>query len=356
MTPSFFHEGVHRYHAALTGKPDRVPVFAQMHEFVLHELKIAPNKFYTSPELLVKGSLEVMETYGIDVPVLDYDVYNIEAEALGQAVVHSGSGMPDVDRSRPLVRDRSDLKKIHTPDFEKDGRFATILEMNRLFREMTGGLDGSPGFCAPFSLAATLRGIEQLLTDMYVDPEFARDLFDRVTNDVLIPWIEQLKKVCPETTGICGSDAWASLPIVNLDIIKNWILPEIKRLQKQCGSGVYVPNWVGESYLKKPAELLDLKLQACPGFVEGQDPDVKLLGPSFYKTYAEGRGVPLIIGIGAAFLAQSKPEEIRARIRQYIELAGKGGRLILYLCNLGATTPPENVKTAVKAIQDYGVY
>ncbi len=155
----------------------------------------------------------------------------------------------------------------------------------------------------------------------YAVISLARELFDRVTNDVLIPWIEQLKKVCPEATGVCGNDAWASLPIVNLDIIKNWILPQIKRLQEECGSGVYVPNWVGESYLKKPAELLDLKLQACPGFVEGQDPDVELLGPSFYKSYAERRGLPLVIGIGAAFLAQSKPEEIRARIQQYIELA-----------------------------------
>ena len=246
MTVSFFHEGVHRYHAALTGKPDRVPVFAQMHEFVWHELKLAPNQFYTSPERLVKGSLEVMETYGIDVPVLDYDVYNIEAEALGKDVIHSGSGMPDVDRTKPLIRDRSDLKKIRTPDFEKDGRFPAVLEMNRLFREMTGGLESTPCFSAPFSLAATIRGIEPLLTDMYVDPAFARELFDRVTNEVLIPWIWQLKKVCPEAGGICGSDAWASIPIVNPDIIKTWILPQIKHLREQCGSGVYVPNWVGE--------------------------------------------------------------------------------------------------------------
>jgi len=356
MTPSFFHEGYHRYSAALAGKPDRVPVLAQMHEFVLHELKIAPNEFYGSAELLVKGSLEVMKTYGIDVPVLDYDVYNIEAEALGQEIIHSDTGMPDVDRSKPLIRDRGDLKKIRTPDFEKDGRFSTVLEMNHHFRDITGGLESTPGFCAPFSLAANIRGIEQLLIDMYVDPEFAKDLFARLTDDVLVPWILTLQKTCPEAKGVCGSDAFASIPIVNLDIIKNWILPYIKRLQEQCGPGVYVPNWVGESHLKDPTELLDLKLQACPGFVEGQDPDVALLGPSFYKSYANRRGLPLTLGIGAAFMDQSGPGEIRKRIQHYIEVGGKGGRLVLYLCNLGATTPPENVRAAIQAIQEYGVY
>ncbi len=117
-----------------------------------------------------------------------------------------------------------------------------------------------------------------------------------------------------------------------------------------------MPNWVGESYLKNPAELLDLKLQACPGFIEGQDPDVELLGPSFYKTVANKRNVPLVLGIGAAFLAQSMPGKIRSRIQHYIEVGGKGGGLVLYLCNLGATTPPENVRAAVEAIQEFGVY
>ena len=123
MIASIFQEGSRRYSAAMRGMPDRVPVFAQMHEFALNELKVSPKKFYVTPELLIKGSLDIMEAYGIDVAVLDYDVYNIEAEALGQAMIYSDMGMPDVDRTKPLIRDKNDLKKIRTPDFEKNGRF-----------------------------------------------------------------------------------------------------------------------------------------------------------------------------------------------------------------------------------------
>ena len=356
QTASFFQQGYQRYRSALSGIPDRVPVYAQLHEFALNELKVSPKKFYTTPELLVSGSLEVMQTYGIDVAVLDYDVYNIEAEALGQEIIFSDDFMPDVDRAKPLIREKSDLKKIRTPDFEKDGRFPVVLEMNRLFQEQTGGLDGTPGFCAPFSLAANLRGFEQLLMDIHADPEFARELFERITDDVLAPWILRLKKTCPDAIGICGSDAWTGLPIVSPDIIRDWIVPYVQRLQKQCGHEIYVPNWVGESFLKNPEIMLDLKLQVCPGFIEGQDPDVEKLGPSFYKTYANKRGVPLVLGIGAAFLANEKPEQIRERVRQYIQFGGAGGRLVLYLCNLSATTPPENVRAAIQAIQEYGVY
>lgn len=356
MDAQFFLEGSRRFAAAMAGMPDRVPVYAQMHEFVLHELGVAPRQFYADPELLVRGTLEVMETYGIDVPVLDYDVYNIEAEALGQAIIYPNGGMPDVDRTRPLVREKADLEKIHTPDFEKDGRFPAILEMNRLFCQMTGGAEGTPGFCAPFSLAANIRGLEQLLMDIYLDPEFARELFERVTDMVLVPWILKLKTICPKAAGIGGSDASASLPIVSPDILREWVLPYVARLREKCGPGVYVPNWVGESFLKRPEEMLDLKLAACPGFIEGQDPDVEKLGPQFYKSFALEKKVPLVLGIGAAFLALATPSEIRQRTKEYVEVGGKGGGFALYLCNLGATTPPENVRAAVQAVRDYGAY
>jgi len=96
----------------MRGIPDRVPVYAQIHEFVRKELGVSAKEFYTTPEVLVHGILEVTEQCGLDVPFVDYDVYNIEAEALGQEVVYSEGHVPDVDRTRPLIRDRSDLSRI----------------------------------------------------------------------------------------------------------------------------------------------------------------------------------------------------------------------------------------------------
>ena len=64
----------------------------------------------------------------------------------------------------------------------------------------------------------------------------------------------------------------------------------------------------------------------------------------------------LVLGVGAAFLAQSTPSQVAERVREYIEIGGKGGQFALYLCNIGATTPPENVKAAMEAVERYGVY
>ncbi|MGD8209115.1 MAG: uroporphyrinogen decarboxylase family protein [Desulfobacterales bacterium] len=353
----WFQKGARRFQAAMSGIPDRVPVCAQLHEFAMNETGATAKDFYTNAQSLVAGTLETQQKYGIDVPVLDYDVYNIEAEAIGQKMMYSQTDMPDVDRTCSLIRDRKDLKKIQTPDFDTQGRFAHVIEMNKLFRKQIGGeTEVSLQFCAPFSLAANIRGFEQLIMDMYTDPDFARDLFGRIVEELLIPWILRLKKEFPNATGICGSDASGSLPIVNTDILKEWIIPYILRLRDVCGPQVYVPNWVGESHLKHPDEMLDLKRQVCPGFVEGQDPDVANLGPERYKQYAQKHNLPLILGVGAAFLAASTPAEVGARVHHYLEVGGKNGRFALLLCNLGATTPPENVKAAVATVRQFGVY
>lgn len=68
-----FQEGAKRYASAMNGIPDRIPVYAQMHQFVRKGLGVSAKRFYSTPEILVKGTLETRTTYGIDVPLIDYD-------------------------------------------------------------------------------------------------------------------------------------------------------------------------------------------------------------------------------------------------------------------------------------------
>jgi uroporphyrinogen-III decarboxylase len=346
-----FQEGAERMRLAMAGKPDGVPVFAQMHEFVAEHLGISRQKFFTNPEIMVPAMLEVQAEYGIDVVSITYDVYNIEAEGLGQKLVWGDAFMPDIDRSEMLIRNRDDLFRIRTPDFDSVGNFGRVIRMHSLFKKLTG-IEPTLSFCAPFSLAANIRGIEALLLDLYDDPEFARLLFDRLTEEVLTPWILYQRKQFPDATRINGADAIASLPIVNLPILKEWIAPYILRLRELCGPEVSVTNWAGERYLRNPEEMLDLKRTIGPGSILGQDPDVEKLGPTYYKEYAVSHNLPLILGIGASFLASSSPATVVERVRRYVEAGQRGGRFALYLCNIGGSTPPENVRAAIEAAHE----
>jgi uroporphyrinogen-III decarboxylase len=343
-----FQAGAALMAEAMRGVPTRVPVFAQMHEFVAGYLKIPRREFFRRPEIMVPAMLEVEQRFGLDVASVTYDVYNIEAEALGQPLAWTEDGMPDIDRSSPLIRDRDDLSRIRTPDFDAVPCCQRVLRMHEEFRRLTG-MEPSLSVCAPFTLATGLRGIEQFLLDIYTEPDFAREILDRITDEVLVPWTRYQQRAFPGATGVSAVDATASPPVVNLEILREWVTPPILRLRKACGPGVATANWAGERFLADPMPMLALKLLVGPGALWGQDPDVEALGPAYYRQYADRHNVPLILGVGAAFLATADPAAVADRVWRYVETGGRGGRFALYLCNLGATTPPENLAAAVEA-------
>lgn len=340
---------------AADGIPDRVPVYAQICELIPVVMNATADKIYRDPEMLAIGTFTICEKYGIDVPIVDLDTYNIEAEALGQRLIYDKDIMPDIDRSRPLIRTKSDLSKIKTPDFEKAGRCFLVVEMYRLFEKLTGVKAGM-AFCAPFSLTANIRGISEIIMDIMVDPDFARDLFECVTENVLIPYLLFLKEKFPHAPAMVGADALASLPMINEDIMGQWVAPYIERLREALGPNVYVPNQTGERYSKTPEIVMDIRRRCNPLYVEGQDPDVEALGPEFYKQYAEKHDLPLLLGVGAAFLNNATPEEVAARVKHYVQTGGKNGRLWLYLCNLSPSTPEENIAAAIESVHRYGTY
>jgi hypothetical protein len=90
----------------------------------------------------------------LDVPGFYYDIYNIEAEALGQRLTWESDRMPDIDRQNLLIRDHSDLDRLRPPDFKKSGRMPFVLEAMR--RSYDLGLPVRVRFCSPFSLASLL--------------------------------------------------------------------------------------------------------------------------------------------------------------------------------------------------------
>lgn len=345
---SLFAGGNQRLLAGLKGAPGPVPLYAQMHEYAAARSGLTPAEFYSRADLMVPALLEAHVRLGLEVASLTYDVYNIEAQALGQGIIFTGSGLPDIDRANPLIREPGDLDRIHTPDFKRDGRFAVVIEMLRRFESLTG-VPPTLGCCAPFTLAANLRGIERLLLDIYEAPDFARALLERLTEKVLAPWILYQKECIPSATGISGADAVASVPIVNVSILRNWVVPWIERLRVLVGAQVSVSNWVGERYLKQPADMLDIKRKVGSGSLRGQDPDVETLGPGYYREYAERHGIPLVLGVGAAFLAEASPDQVAERVTRYIREGRATSGFAIYLCNIGATTPPENIAAAVQA-------
>jgi uroporphyrinogen-III decarboxylase len=350
-----FQTGAALMKEAMEDVPERVPIYAQMHEFVSHQAGIPSREFYGHPELMVPASLEIQSNFKLDVANLTYDVYNIEAEGLGQKLLQGDTLMPDIDRSQPLIQDESDLELIVTPDFERAGRFSQIIQMHSFYQRLTGLTPGL-SFCAPFTLAANIFGFERLIVGIYQRPDFIHKLLDRLIENVLVPWILYQKAQFPGTVAITGVDAMASIPLVNFHILKDWVVPSIKKVQDLCKLEIRVLNWVGEHHLQNPEMMMEFKRIVGAGLILGQDPDVEKLGPLFYKDYSTKHNLGLILGIGAGFLAKSSLDQIYYRVRNYISVGKPGGHFALYLCNVDAQTPPDHIKAVVDTVHGFGKY
>ena len=109
--------------------PDRVPVLAQINEHVFQLFGADMREAYTNAGKFVEMNRAVFEYYGLDLPGFYYDIYNIEAEALGQRINWDPRRMPDVDRGNPLIREPRDLDRLKPPDFKKSGRMPFVLEV-----------------------------------------------------------------------------------------------------------------------------------------------------------------------------------------------------------------------------------
>jgi len=331
-----------------------VIVGAQSNDHSAHLAGVPTERFFTDADAFVRVQLLVTEYYNLDTLSNFWDVYNIEAEALGQKVVYHPGGIPDTDRTRPLIGTPSDLDRLSPPDPYQSGRMPWVLQINKNYLEMAGKLERAY-FTAPFSLAVNIRGYENLVADMFERPKFAHQLFKFLCDDVLSPFIETMRKeVDMPDLLMDGRDAWASPPMINLDMMDEYVVAYTKRLRNNVGGNLITRgNW-GDAKSRDPERFFSQKCQCSPGVLSVLDPDLYEVGPERVKTYARQHNVSIAAGIDATLLKDGPVEAIVERIKRYIDKMARDGRCMIHLNQIAAETSPEHVHAAVAACHAYG--
>jgi len=137
-----------------------------------------------------------------------------------------------------------------------------------------------------------------------------------------------------------------------LEMIEEFALKYILRLQGNIGS-LGTRAWRGESTLKNPRNLLDLKLQANPKYLDCVDPDVFRIGPEYFSRYANEKKIPLVFGIDPRLISDGSPEEIRERISKYMSQGNVAKGLTIHLMHIPFGTPERNIRTAVETVKNF---
>ncbi len=159
-------------------KPDRVPVIGVIITRALREVGYTPKDSLYKPERMAEAKIAAHEHYGDDGIVAGTDLF-LQAEALG-AETDIKEHVPIVIHW-PLKEDKSALDKMK-PFTLEDGRIASVLEEIRLLKDKYDDtVVIGPVVGGPVTTAAMLRGVEPLLMDMVLDPEWVHRLLRFLT-------------------------------------------------------------------------------------------------------------------------------------------------------------------------------
>ena len=329
---------------------------AQSNDHSAHLAGVPTKQFFTDADTFARVQLLVTEYYQLDVLSNFWDVYNVEAEALGQKVVYHPDGIPDVDRSRPFISTPSDLDRIAPPDPYKSGRLPWIRQFSKIFLEETGKLE-RVYFTSPFSIAVNIRGYENLVTDMFERPNFVHRLFKFLCDDVIAPFLEVMRSEFGNSDlAMDGRDAWASPPMITLDMMDEYVVAYTQRLREKFGDRLITRgNW-GDAKSIDIERFFSQKMKCSPGSLSVLDPDLYDVGPERVKTYANSHNAFVTAGVDATLLQKGPVEAIVERIKLYIDKLARDGRCMIHLNQIAAETPPEHIHAAVAACHAYGRY
>jgi len=338
----------------LSPEDDHIVIGAQINDHSAFLSGVSPERFFTDADTFTQAQLLVTEYYKLDTLSNFWDVYNVEAEALGQKVVFFPVGLPDVDRTQPLISQPSDLDRLHPPNPYKSGRMPWIQMLNKNFLEMTGKLE-RVYFTAPFSLAVNIRGYQNLMEDMFLRPAFAHRLFKFLCDDVLVPHIEAMREAVDMPDLLMdGRDAWASPPMITLDMMDEYVVTYTERLRDKVGDNLLTRgNW-GDAKSRDPERFFLQKTKCSPGSLSVLDPDLYEVGPERVKAYANEHNLFVTAGVDAILLQKGPVEAIVERIKFYIDKIARDGRCMIHLNHIPAETPSEHVHAAVAACHTYG--
>jgi len=173
--------------------------------------------------VLVRCQMRLVDEFGIDCVSCCSDPVRETADCGAEMVYHDDA--PPHAATRVLA-DRSALAALQRPDPLGGGRMHDRVKACELFSHHVGGDIPIMGWVeGPMAQAVDLRGMSELMMDIYDAPQWVEDLFDWVTEMEIAFALAQIQAGA-DLIGV--GDAAASL--VSADIYETMILPRERRI------------------------------------------------------------------------------------------------------------------------------
>lgn len=295
---------------------------------------------------MVEGQLHAYELYRHDLVSVGVDTYNVECEALGSQVVYfEGQETPGL--RAPLLKNRADLQDLHLPDPRRDGRMPLLLEAGMRLRERLG--DEVLVNCTvvgPFTLAANLRGFEQLVMDIYEAPDFVHRLLAFTTR------VGQVYADSCVSRGLSVSlsESWIAPPLISPRLSRDLVVGYERELIShiQASGQPYVALISGGDTTPL---LEDLIATGASLLLADHRSDLHQ-----FKVRTMGMGLALRGNVDPRLVESGPiPPLVEATLR-VLKVGKPGGRFILGTGVVPYATPPEHLLAMRQLVESHGAY
>jgi uroporphyrinogen decarboxylase len=342
-----------RLEALLNGKPvDRVPFLSFILGFCAKNVGYPIAAIYSDPGKSFRAQAWTREQYGYDSePFYGYASYG-GWEFGGEIKLPDGEYEQAPSHGRFAVETEQDVEKLKLPDVKTAGMLPLAMQFSRLQDE--NGVSPSVVVGGPFTIAGNICVVDTLCRWLIKRPELVHRLLRLATDhirDVTNYWIDTFG------VGRVNIQIWEPLAanqIISPKQFEKFVLPyQIELHEKILAMGIksILCHICGEQNLNLP--YWKQVPMGDSGIISiGKEVDINTAIDYFGNKYnIAGNIEPAIIQTGT-------PQEIYQLCRQAI---GKGkhaprGYALMQGCETPVNTPPYNLYTMKKAIDDFGYY
>ena len=324
--------GLQRYTAMLRHDPvDFVPRIPILMQFIAEYCGVKYGAFCSDYRVKVAGNLQCAAAFGVDVVSVMSDPYS-ETQGYGAEIRMLDQGVPQCPH--PPLENSTDLTRLPNPDPLQAPRMLNTVRTVAAYRAQAGAAHSILGWVeGPAAEAADLRGVNQFLLDLLVDPRWCGDLMDRCV-DVAIAYARAQVQAGADTIGI--GDASASQ--VSRAVYERLILPRENRLVaaiKAMGALVRLHICGNITHLLPAIATLGIDILDVDHLV-----DLATVRKTVGSGIALAGNIDPVTGI-----LRGTPATIRAQIRRDYELVGNP-----FLVNAGCEIPPGTPEENLQAL------
>ncbi|MBS0664522.1 MAG: uroporphyrinogen decarboxylase family protein [Verrucomicrobia bacterium] len=324
-------------------RTERVPVAPMAVHACARYAGISLHRYTSAPTALADAVIRTWERFHPDAVFVSADTW-VTAQAMGARVGALAEDQPWGGLGEPLVRSAFDLKRIRPPDPATQGRFPLMLAALRRVAAVLGR-DAAVVACFdqfPFSLAAALMGINELMLALQDDPALVRAVMERGL-DYGLAYGRALAAAGADV--LTGGDSPAGL--IGPRRYREFALPYEQRLIAGLKAVTGKPVSLHICGDARPI-IADMARSGADGLEIDQRTD---LGEAFR---AVGPGVTLWGNLDpVGVLARGSPADVHAaagRALAAARAAGPGRFILSSGCTLAVETPAANVEALISAV------